>query len=358
MRDLIWPLIERYAARLPREFRVLHRQFLLRVIDLEALSLEADVPAYLGQFAGILIMLSLCHALGLLWFPPPPSMAWEYEQSRIADLELVIGLCSVLMWDSTFPDKRDAMVLGPLPVLPRTILLAKLGASATVLGIAIVALNFASSVSMAMIFGGQAGYAGIIRFFASWWFTLLASAALLYGTVLAIQGMGSLLLPRRLFLRVSAILQLAAFGLFLAGRFLQPWLSSFWQLTNPANRELLAWSPTFWSFALLNQLNGTLPRELFWVAHRAWIALGLVVTCAVASLLLSYLRTMKQTVTVASPTPRPVVPSTTSPVTHDPVVGVELFAPRATADRGVAPTPTSGSQIGGTSVAAPGVTFA
>ncbi len=296
MPDLIRPLIERWSKRLPLELRVLHHQFLLRVIDLEALSIEADIPAYLGQFAGVLIMLSLCYGMGLLWFPPPPGLVRQYEQGRIADLQLVIGLCSVLMWDTAFPDKRDAMVLGPLPVVPRTILLAKLSASATVLGIAVLALNFASSFSMALVFGGQSGLLGMLRFFAAWWFTLFASAAFLYGSVLAIQGLGSLLLPRRLFLRVSAVLQLAAFVAVLGGRFLQPWLTSLSELADPAHHALLACSPTFWSFALFNQLNGSLPPELLWVARRAWIALGIVVTGAVGSLILCYLRTMKQTV--------------------------------------------------------------
>jgi hypothetical protein len=45
--------------RLPLQFRVLCHQFLLRVVDLEALSIKADVTAFLGQFAGILIMFSL-----------------------------------------------------------------------------------------------------------------------------------------------------------------------------------------------------------------------------------------------------------------------------------------------------------
>jgi hypothetical protein len=294
MRDFVFPLIERCAARLPLQFRVLHRQFLLRVIDLEALSIEADVPAYLGQFAGVLIMLSLCHAWGLLWFPPSPIECWQYEQARIADLQLVIGLCAVLMWDSTFPDKRDAMVLGPLPVFPRTILLAKLSASATVLAIAVIALNCTSSIAMSVIFGGSP--LGILRFFAAWWIALFASALFLYGAVLAIQGLGALLLPRRLFLRISAALQIAAFGVFLAGRFLQPWLTTFSRLTSNDNHQLLAYSPTFWFFALFNHLNGTLSHELFWVAHRAWIALALVTTGATASLLLCYLRTMKKTV--------------------------------------------------------------
>lgn len=295
MLKLFGRLFERWTQRLPPQLRVLHRQFLLRVVDLEALSIEADIPSYLGQFAGILIMISLCHAVGLLVFPPPPfSTAWGYEQARIADMQLVIGLCSVLMWDTTFPDKRDAMVLGPLPVLPRMILLAKIGASTSVLGIAIVALNFASSGAMSIVFGGASN--GMIRFFIAWWFTLIASSAFLYGSVLAIQGLGALVLSRRMFLRISAILQLTAFIVILAGRFLQPWLNTFSELTNPAYHRLLAWSPTFWFFALLNHMNGTLPRELQWVANRAWLALVLVLIGSVSSLALCYLRTMKNTV--------------------------------------------------------------
>ena len=61
MDDFLRKLIE----RLPLDFRVLFRQFFLRVIDLEALSIEADVERFLGQFAGVLIMLSLVHSLVL-----------------------------------------------------------------------------------------------------------------------------------------------------------------------------------------------------------------------------------------------------------------------------------------------------
>jgi hypothetical protein len=60
---------------LPLDFRILCRQFLLRVIDLEALSIQADVTGFLGQFAGVLIMLSLVHAVvtyvGFTSFPNP-----------------------------------------------------------------------------------------------------------------------------------------------------------------------------------------------------------------------------------------------------------------------------------------------
>ena len=135
----------KYIARLPLRYRVLYRQFLLRVIDLEALSIEADIPRFLGQFAGVLMMISMIQALGTLMFPPPPAQLWSVEQSAVSRMMLVIGLLAVLTWDNTFPDRRDAMILGPLPVKPGTILLAKVTASASLLGVAILALNFASS---------------------------------------------------------------------------------------------------------------------------------------------------------------------------------------------------------------------
>jgi hypothetical protein len=287
-------LIDAIANRLPLQFRVLHRQFLLRVVDLEAMSIEADIPRFLGQFAGILIMISLMRGLGALVFPPPPSRVWQVEQGQISNMLLVIGLCAVITWEATFPDRRDLAVLGPLPVRPRTILLAKLSATCGLLGIAIVSLNFASSCSWALVFGGPAGYAGIARFFLAFWFTIVASAAFLYGAVLTLQGFTALLLPRKAFLRVSAALQLGAFAGFLGVYFLQPSLGPG-EIANSANRVGLASSPTFWFFGLLNQLNGSLPPELSWLALRAWIALGLAIAGALASLLLCYLKTMKKT---------------------------------------------------------------
>lgn len=53
--------------------------------------------------------------------------------------------------------------------------------------------------------------------------------------------------------------------------------------------------PSFWFFAFFNQLNGSLPVELWWVARRAWTGLGLTVTGAIVSLVLCYLRTMRKT---------------------------------------------------------------
>jgi hypothetical protein len=286
----------RYIARLPLQYRVLYEQFLARVIDLEALSIEADIPRFLGQFAGVLMMISMVQAMGTFMFPPAPDMQWHVEQAAIARMMLVIGLVAVLTWDNTFPDRRDAMILGPLPVKPGTILLAKITASASLLGISILALNFASSIPRSLVIGGDGGYLGILRFFLSYWFTMVASSAFLYGAVLTIQGTTAYLLPRRLFLRVSAFLQLTAFGVLLVAYFLAPSVDTPAQLAALGSRSLMAASPVTLFFALLNDCNGSLPAGSLWLARRAWIALACAVAGAATSLLVCYLRTMRKTV--------------------------------------------------------------
>jgi hypothetical protein len=288
-------LIDVLVARLPLDFRVLYRQFLLRVIDLEALSIQADVVAFLGQFAGVLIMLSIIHAFRVYLFLG--SDTWPIEQYLIATMMLVAGLIVVIGWDATFPDRRDVMVLSPLPVFPHTILFAKVAASCAVLGLAILSLNAFSGLICPLLLGTQHGtILGRIQSFAAYWFTMAAASAFLYCSVLTVQGLTALLLPRRLFLRLSAILQLAAFGLFLGVYFMQGTIATPAAMADPANQRLLAWSPSFWFFALFNQLDGSLPPQFSWLASRAWMGLSVVIFGAATSLIFCYLRTMKKTV--------------------------------------------------------------
>ena len=300
MRKLIEPLI----ARLPPDFRVLYRQFLLRVIDLEALSIQADIPRFLGQFAGMLMMLSMVHTVGfyvsLVSTRSPEeflAVSWYFEHYFIATMMLAVGLFTVIAWDSTFPDRRDAMILAPLPIASRTVLFAKVASSCSIWLLAVVTLNFASGFVLPLVLGcAHGGLLGFLRYVAAYWITMIAASSFVYGLVLTVQGLTGLLLPRRLFLRLSAILQLVSFGIFLGVYFLQPSLSSPPVLAEPQNQSIFAFSPSFWFFALFNQLNGSLPLALSWLAHRAWIGLGVVSAGSLASLLLCYIHTMQKTV--------------------------------------------------------------
>jgi hypothetical protein len=292
-------LIRKFVDRLPLQFRALYHQFLLRIVDLEALSIEADIPRFLGQFAGVLMMFSMINALGLLIHPPIDNIAylvgmfWTVEQRMIFTMMLVVGLFAVISWDSIFPDRCDVMVLGPLPLTAHTILIARMAASGAVVGLAVLALNFAVSCALSLLLGG---FSRFLMILAAYLFTMIAASLFLYGSVLTVQGLMALLLPRRVFLRVSALLQIAAYGLFISVYFLEPTITSPSVFVLPANQRMLDWSPPYWFFALFNQLIGSLPPALSWLAQRSWMGLGIAVAGASVSLLLCYLRTMRRIV--------------------------------------------------------------
>jgi hypothetical protein len=295
MRKLITALLHRLGEHMPLQFRVLHRQFLLRVIDLEALSIEADIPRFLGQFVGVLMMLSFIHAFAVYVAIAQYPLALEHY--LISTMMLVAGLVTVVSWDAIFPDRRDAMVLGPLPVRPHMILGAKVCACASLLAIALLALNTAPGFVAALILGQMHdSIFGFPQVLAAYSITMIAATLFLYCAVLAMQGLMALLLPRRLFLRISAALQLGCFGLFISVYFLEPSFTTLALLTAPGNHAALAVLPQYWFLAVFNQINGTLPRELFWLAWRGWIGLALVIFGAAISLVLCYMRTMRKTV--------------------------------------------------------------
>jgi hypothetical protein len=271
---------------LPLQFRILCRQFLLRVVDLESLSIRADIAAFLGQFAGVLVMFSFILGARAFLFPIPT------EQTLLSATMLVVGLITIISWDATFPDRRDVLVLAPLPVTSRTLLAAKVTASSAILGIAVLALNAVPSLAATLSLSASFG---LLRSFSAYWIATLAVVVFLYTSVLTLQGFTALLFPRRIFLRLSALLQILAFAYFLCAFFMEPSLPIA-AMTQPANHQLIAWSPSFWFYALCVQLNGVLPPSLAWLAGRAWIAFAVSTFGAATSLLLCYAHTLRKTI--------------------------------------------------------------
>jgi hypothetical protein len=109
---------------------------------------EGDANKLLGQFASLLVFISVSIAfLALLLGDAKSPMnkgqirlifTMVTQHFLIATTMLVVGLFAVLSWDATYPDRRDALVLGPLPVPARTIFLANVAAVASALGLTIL----------------------------------------------------------------------------------------------------------------------------------------------------------------------------------------------------------------------------
>jgi hypothetical protein len=286
------------------QFRVLYREFLFRMVDLELLSPQGDITKLLGQFAAILIWISSGLFLGAIFFdarriPPNKLMTvlWSQEHFLIATTMLVVGLFAVLSWESTFLNRRDVMVLAPLPIRTRTMFLAKVASVATALSLTVASLHTLAGVAWPVLVFSPAnsGVLGMIRSLAAYWVTMLAAGAFIFCCVLGVQGLAAQL-PRRLFLRLSAVLQIAAFCLVVSVYFLQPSLATPQALSAAKNQHALAWLPSYWFLGLFQALNGSMHPAMAPLARRAFVGLIVAVFGAGAAFLLSYFRTLRKIV--------------------------------------------------------------
>jgi hypothetical protein len=279
-----------------RQFLVLYRTFLLRVVDLESSSSDADPNRLLAQLAAVLAGVGYLLTFWLIFmngrFTRRDLLTMEHL--LIATTMVVTGLFSVLCWNSIFPDKRDVLVLAPLPVRTSTMFQAKLYALIAAMSLSIGSLNIFSGLVWPFHFASTngGGFPGIIRSLIAYWTTMMLAGVFMFCSVLGLQGVVSQLLPRRQFLRLAALIQVAAFFLFVGVYILEPSLEDPMALAAPGNHRLLACLPSYWFLGLFQQLNGSMMPQFVPLVRWAWIGLSVAIFVGMASVFLVYFRTM------------------------------------------------------------------
>jgi hypothetical protein len=254
-----------------RQFRVLFRDFLFRLVDVEILSSEGEIQKLLAQFAAMLGAFSFVLTI---WFVPNVGRAGlphdklmvavgPLVEFLIASTMAIAGLFTVLAWNAVLPDRRDCLVLGLLPLRVRTIALAKIAGIAAALGISIVATNSFTGLSFPFVLGG-------LRTASAWWLTMILAG------VFACCA----LLSYRLFLRVSSWVQMAAFFAILGAYFLKP----------------PHMAPFSWFFGLFQELNGTASADLAVLAARGLLGLAIAFATTVLTFALAYQRNLRRIV--------------------------------------------------------------
>ena len=284
-----------------RQLRILYRDFLFRMVDLEVLSAHGDIRRLLGQFVAMLAAFSF--VLAFLIVPRYASStlprqrlliaAWGDQEFLIATTIGIVGLFAVIAWNTVLPDRRDSLVLGPLPVRTRTMFAARAAAIATALAVCVIAVNVLTElISPFFTTHSNAGFFDVLRSLGAYWATMLAAGLFVFCALLALQGIAAQLLSYRLFLRISGFLQLGALFVILAIYFLTPSLATVNGLTAPANQRLLACLPSFWFLGLFQQLNGSTHPVFGPLAARALWNLLLAFTIATTTYALAYYRHM------------------------------------------------------------------
>ncbi|UWZ83438.1 hypothetical protein [Occallatibacter riparius] len=272
------------------QFRILRRIFLNGLLDFELLSSEADTSRLVGQFATLLASVSLAFTLPILLIGGlPQDAAWGMEHFLFATTMAVAGLFGMISWESIFPDRKDLLILGPLPLSRTTLFLAKISALSSALLVAIVALNAFTGLGWVILFEPEhGGVSGLIRCFLAYWLTAFMAGSFMFFAVLIAHGLSSLLLPRKTFLRWSGFIQVLGFVLVLADYILEPSMESLAALAAPANQFLLHALPSYWFLGVFQQLNGSMRFEFEPLARLGWLGFGVAAAGALFAVSMAY----------------------------------------------------------------------
>ncbi len=284
------------------QLRTLYRDFLFRIVDLEILTSGGEVQNLLVQFAAVLGAFSF--VMVVLVIPryansrlPIEALLWGAlgdQEFLIGSTIALVGLFSVLAWNALLPDRRDSLVLGPLPIRLRTIFLAKTAAIATALGGCVFCTNAFTGFAYPVLIRQNNVLIDVMRGWAAYWVTSAAAGLFIFAALLAAQGVIAQLLSYRLFLRVSSFLQMAAFFAILAMYFLRPSLASPGKLADPANRQILLWLPSYWFLALFQELNGPVAPVFRPLATRAVTSLAVALAIAAVTYALAWFRNIRK----------------------------------------------------------------
>jgi hypothetical protein len=175
-----------FSGREKRQFRALARLFAYRFLDTEIIQARGDILSLLSQLAALLAALSLvvCAIVAYAYAgkrPPPATAWWAHEEFLISTTMAVIGVFTLLLWDALFPDRRDSLILGALPIRMRTVFCAKVAAIGTALSIAVVSVNSFTGVYFPLIIlSAGLDSIGAVRCFATYWIVMALASAFVF----------------------------------------------------------------------------------------------------------------------------------------------------------------------------------
>jgi hypothetical protein len=178
---------------------------------------------------------------------------------------VVMGFVMVFEWDAIFPDRKDYLILTPLPLSGSAIFAGKTVALMAFLGLFLLDANFFCTLLGPLVSGGQGTGAPIV-----WKLIAVHAAAVVGGgtfvvlTIAGIQGVLINLLTGRAFRRISPWVQMALMGMLIIVLFLTPLVCASIRPLVEHRSPLLWWFPPFWFLSLyLDMLPGQPAGAIF-----------------------------------------------------------------------------------------------
>lgn len=188
------------------------------------------------------------------------------------------GLLTVFIWDTLVFDKRDAMVLGPLPLRGSTVVGAKLAALATFLVGTALAVNVVSGISFGVVTGAIDGR--ILQHLAGHVSGTVGGAVFMFCTLVIVRGLLVLLVSEQIATTVGSFLQFV----FLSG------VLCFMMVPTATGQVT---PPISWFAGLFELIRGSRASDIPGLAQHALIVLPLSVAGAIAVTFGGYWKQMR-----------------------------------------------------------------
>ena len=222
---------------------------------------------------------------------------WPHKLLFIIMAMVGTAAVSLVIWENVFPDRRDAFILGPLPLRTRTMVMARLGALAGLMAMIALGASLPSALFYGLVAGGFSP-GGILRTMAAHFIATTGASAFAFLFLLSLQGLLINLVPGRWLQRAMILLQFVFVVAALEGLLLmQPVVHGLEQVMAPAGGvpSWMYWVPPAWFLALYEVLAGT-TRPVQMYAAPAVAALAVLFVLAFGLYAITFRRLMRRAV--------------------------------------------------------------
>jgi hypothetical protein len=121
---------------------------------------------------------------------------------------IALGLVALVIWEGVFPDRRDARILGTLPLPRSTLIIARLGALGALAAVFILGTNAVPTLVYGPVVGGFGGASTPLHGAAAHLIATAAAGAFVFFGLIALQGLLLNLAGRVVAEKLSIVLQL------------------------------------------------------------------------------------------------------------------------------------------------------